>query len=151
VIKPILAIFVALAVIGSATATPPGFLGLAFVVATDGDVRAPFPETRHKDLICVTQGEDTIKRMNLACNRLVIDRYGVDGIAFEATLGTATADMMQTLRRLGLGIYLAGPFERQQISREYIKADGIRKDLESACQRYAYDNPAKAQCEANLL
>lgn len=148
-IKAILAIFAALAVIGSATAAPLGYLRLAFVVATDSDIRARFPDARGQDLVCMTPSEETIKRMSLACDRLVIDRYGIFGAPFAATPDTATADEMQTWRRPGLGIYLAGPLERQQINRQIEEAKGIQLRLEMRCSRYAYDSPQQAQCEAS--
>lgn len=150
-IKAILAIFVALAVIGSATAGPPGLLRLAFVVATDSDVRARFLEARRQDLVRVTRSEETSERVILACDRLVIDCYVVYSIPFETILDTATADMMQTLGRPAPRIYLAGPLERQQINQEYKKARNIQFDLESKCSRYTYDSPQKSQCEASMF
>ena len=50
-----------------------------------------------------------------------------------------------------IGSATAGSLERQKMSQEYKRAKGIRDNLEFRCQRYAYDSPAQAQCEASIL
>jgi len=50
-----------------------------------------------------------------------------------------------------IGSATAGSLERQKMSQEYKRAEGIRDNLNFRCQQYAYDSPAQAQCEASIL